>query len=69
MNVSWALSKKSIQNNMDLVTFDLFHQLNSTLTRLLDLATNPSRTAQLKQPSKGGDDFFLTYPKTNQLIN
>ena len=64
MNVSWALSKKSIQNNMDLVTFDLFHQLNSTLTRLLGPATNPSRTAQLEQPSKGGDDFILTYPNT-----
>ena len=47
MNVSWALSKKSIQNNMDLVTFDLFHQLNSTLTRLLGPATNQAKAAMI----------------------
>ena len=44
MNISWGLTKKSIQNNMDLVTFDLFYQLNSTLTRLLGPVTNPSQT-------------------------
>ena len=47
-----ALSKKSIQNNMDLVTFDLFHQhefnLNALSVRLPIHLGQPSLSNQAK---------------------